>query len=248
MKSTKNDILSGDIRIRELQSDLGSKTWPEFMQHDKTVIKHWSTLYTNFSEFQFALFEKERLLGIGNSLPLNWRQPLIDLPDRGLDWAMEKANDDFSRNLEPNILIGVQILINPEYQGKGLSYKMLDIMKHIANNNGLTNLALPVRPTLKSEYPLIPMDDYIYWVNNDMLPFDPWIRVHIKAGGKIMHTCHRSMDISGTISEWEKWTNVKFHTSGDYIVDKALIPINVDMKKNLGQYMEPNVWMVHDIK
>lgn len=244
----KSRILVGDTQIRELQSELGSKAWPEFMQQDKTVVDHWPSLYTRFSDFQYALFEDDLLLGVGNSLPLYWDQPFSELPDRGLDWAMEKANEDFSKNLEANILVGVQILINPAYQGKGLSYKMLDVMKDIANKNGLLHIALPVRPTLKSAYPLIPMEDYIYWVNHKKFPFDPWIRVHIKAGGKILHTCHRSMDITGTISEWEAWTNTKFHTSGDYIIDQALVPVKVNTEKNVGQYMEPNVWILHPIK
>lgn len=243
----KSRILIGDTQIRELQSELGSKAWPEFMQHDKTVVTNWPSLYARFSDFQYALFEDDILLGVGNSLPLHWNKPFSELADRGLDWAMEKANEDFTDKLEPNILVGVQILINPEYQGKGLSYKMLDAMKDIARKNGFTDIALPVRPTLKSEYPLIPMDDYIYWENEDKFPFDPWIRVHIKAGGKIIKTCHRSMDISGTISAWEEWTNTKFHTSGDYIIDKALTPVQMDRKKNLGHYMEPNVWIVHHI-
>ena len=247
MKTIKNNIIIGDEKISKLQLDLDSNTWPKFMQHDKIVNKHWSSLYSDFSYFQFALFDDEKLLGIGNSIPLNWHQPFSDLPDCGLDWAMEKANDDFRMNLASNILVGVQILINPEYQNQGLSYKMLDIMKDIADKNGLTNVALPVRPTLKSKYPLIPMDDYIYWVNNDGLPFDPWIRVHIKAGGKIINTCNKSMEISGTILEWEEWTNTKIQTSGDYIIDKALIPIRVDTVKNTGKYIEPNVWIVHEV-
>lgn len=247
MQTEQMRVLIGDSNIRELQRDLGSKAWPEFMQQDQTVITHWASLYTRFADFQYAVFEDEVLLGVGNSLPVHWHQALIELPDRGLDWAMEKANEDFSRNLDPNILVGVQILINPEYQGQGLSYKMLDIMKDIARKNGFTDIALPVRPTLKSEYPLIPMDDYMHWVNDQKLPFDPWIRVHIKAGGKIINTCHRSMNIAGTISEWEAWTNKKFHSSGDYIINKALNPVHIDRQKNLGQYMEPNVWIVHPI-
>lgn len=241
----KSQILIGETRIRELQSELGSRVWPEFMQHDSTVLTHWPGLYTRFPEFQFALFEDEVLSGVGNSLPLCWEQSFSELSDRGLDWAMDKADRDYSLGRRPTILVGLQILINPACQGRGLSYKMLDIMKEIAYRNGLAHVALPVRPTLKSSYPLIPMEDYMHWLDKEDRPFDPWIRVHIKAGGKMLHTCHRSMDISGTITEWEEWTQTEFHTSGDYIIDQALVPVRVDTKKNRGQYLEPNVWFVH---
>jgi len=46
-----------------------------------------------------------------------------------------------------------KILINPKYQSHGISYKMLTIMKDIAKSNGISNIALPVRPTLKCQYP-----------------------------------------------------------------------------------------------
>jgi GNAT superfamily N-acetyltransferase len=241
-------VLIGDKKISELQSELGANTWPEFIQHDKVVNKYWSGLYDDFLGFQFALMEDDKLLGIGNSIPLHWNQPLSDLPDGGLDWALEKANVDFRMNLDHNILVGVQILIDPGFQNQGLSYQMLDIMKGIATKTGLTSIALPVRPSLKSKYPLIQMEDYINWKNKEGLPFDPWIRVHIKAGGKIIKTCNKSMEISGTIKEWEKWTNTQFQTSGDYIIDKALVPIRVNVEKNVGNYIEPNVWIVHTVK
>lgn len=55
------------------------------------------------------------------------------------------------------------------------------------------------------------------------------------------------MDITGTISEWEEWTNTSFQSSGDYIIDQALVPVKINREKNLGQYTEPNVWLVHHI-
>lgn len=120
-------------------------------------------------------------------------------------------------------------------------------MKDIAKTNGFDNIALPVRPTLKYKYPLIPIDEYIKWQSKDGLPFDPWLRVHIKAGGKIVGICNKSMDISGSVVDWEKWTGLKFSGSGDYIIDKALIPVNIDKEKNIGKYIEPNVWVIHEL-
>jgi hypothetical protein len=55
------------------------------------------------------------------------------------------------------------------------------------------------------------------------------------------------MSISGTVSDWEKWTGLLFPDSGDYIVDKALIPISVDKKNDIGTYIEPNVWIIHEL-
>jgi len=235
----------GDKKIREAQSELGKKTWPEFMQHDSVVEKYWSLLYTDFLEFQFALYSDENFIGVGNSVPLYLEKGLKRLPDNGLDWAITKAVDDSQNKLTPNLLVGVQILIDPGLQSKGLSYQFLAKMKEVAEIQGFNHIALPVRPNLKHLYPLIPMEKYIRWTNQDGEPFDPWIRVHIKSGGKIVSICKKSMMITGEIKEWEEWTGLRFHSSGRYTVDKALCPITIDVDKNLGEYLEPNVWIVH---
>lgn len=241
------EILTGDPGISEIQKDLGSKTWPEFMQHDPIVKKHWADLYESFINVQFAVFDKQAIVGIGNTVCLQWERPFSELPDTGLDWAMEKASADFRLGLKPDLLIGVQILINPGFQGHGISHEMLRIMKDIARSNGFGHLALPVRPTLKSVYPLIPIEEYVSWQNKDNLPFDPWIRVHIKAGGRLAGICNKSMCISGTVTDWETWTGLVFPGSGEYIINKALTPVAVDKNKDTGIYTEPNVWIIHDL-
>jgi hypothetical protein len=109
MLKMKYEIIIGDSRIREIQKDLGLKTWPEFMRHDSIVNKHWSDLYADFLKFQFALFDKQEVVGVGNTVHLNWQRPFSELPDTGLDWAMDKANKDLKARLKSNLLIGVQI-------------------------------------------------------------------------------------------------------------------------------------------
>ena len=46
------------------------------------------------------------------------------------------------------------------------------------------HLIAPVRPSMKSRYPLIPMADYCRWHNTHGEPFDPWLRVHAGQGGR----------------------------------------------------------------
>ncbi|MEZ4518824.1 MAG: hypothetical protein R3C44_19070 [Chloroflexota bacterium] len=45
---------------------------------------------------------------------------------------------------------------------------------------------------------------------------------------------HPSMVIEGTIGEWEMWTGMSFPESGDYIVEGALVPIQIDREVNIG--------------
>ena len=55
------------------------------------------------------------------------------------------------------------------------------------------------------------------------------------------------MTIRGTRAEWEKWTGLVFPQSGQYVVPGALIPITMDIEKDEGNYIEPNVWMQHSL-
>jgi len=55
------------------------------------------------------------------------------------------------------------------------------------------------------------------------------------------------MKINGTVADWESWTNMKFPESGTYIVPGALVPVTIDVEKNEGRYVEPNVWIQHFI-
>jgi hypothetical protein len=38
---------------------------------------------------------------------------------------------------------------------------------------------------------------------------------------------------------------MKFPQSGQYVVKGALNPITMDVEKDRGIYVEPNVWLVH---
>jgi hypothetical protein len=239
-------LIIGERQIEGLQRKLGASTWPELMQHDKLVNACWPNLYTDFLDIQFALFDYEKLVGIGNMMYINWEQPFNLLPDGGVRWAMEKACQDVNQGIQSNLFVGIQILIEPTYQSRGISYHMVKTMQNIAASRGVAHVAVPVRPTLKSRFPLIPMDAYINWNKKDGLPFDPWLRVHLKLGGKIVAICHESMFMEGTVSEWEDWSDSKFPGSGQFTVEQALSPITIDLEKNKGTYVEPNVWIIHE--
>jgi len=120
-------------------------------------------------------------------------------------------------------------------------------MKAIGKEYGFHRLIAPVRPSLKSRYPLTAIDRYVEWTTADGLPFDPWLRVHARLGARIVKVCHYAMHIPGTIAEWQAWTSMRFPESGPYIVPGALLPVQIDVETDLGTYVEPNVWMVHEI-
>jgi len=234
---------------RSQAGNIAEISWPKFMLQDPIAGEHWHELFDRFSGYQFALLDTDtdRMAAMANSLPFYWDKPIEDLPEGGWDWVFLKAIDDHKKGTKPNIQSAIQINIHPEYQGQGLSPIMVNAMREIGNSMSFRDLVAPVRPSQKSSYPLTSIDDYIKWTNDKGLPFDAWLRVHVRAGAKIIKPCHEAMTIRGTRAEWEKWTGLVFPQSGKYVVPGALLPITMDIEKDEGIYIEPNVWMQHSL-
>lgn len=251
MDSNRFKIISpNDLAdYRDRAGDLAVASWPEFMLNDPIANEHWHELFDRFNEYQFALLdtESDRMAAMGNSLPFYWDRPLDELPEGGWDWVFLAAIENHKSGKEPNIQSAIQINIHPDYQSQGLSTRMVKAMRAIGQSKGFRYLVAPVRPNQKSKYPLISIDDYIQWTNEEGLPFDPWLRVHARAGARIIKPCHKAMTIPGTRAEWEQWTGMRFPQSGKYYIPGALNPMEMDIEKDKGVYIEPNVWMVHEL-
>lgn len=251
MDSSRFKIISPEDleNYRSLAGDIAGVSWPEFMLHDPVADEHWHELFDRFNEYQFALLDTgtNRMAAMANSLPFFWDRPLEDLPEGGWDWVFLKAVEDHTNGVRPNIQSAIQINIHPDYQGQGLSARMVQHMRGIARAKGFSSMVAPVRPNEKSKYPLTSIDDYIQWTDPQGLPFDAWLRVHARLGARILKPCHQAMTIRGTRAEWETWTGLKFPQSGQYYVPGALIPMQMDVEKDEGIYIEPNVWMVHQV-
>lgn len=229
--------------------DIAVNSWHEFMLHDEIANKNWHDLFERFEEYQFAMLDAEsnRMAAMANSLPFHWDRPLEELPEGGWDWVFLKAIEDHKNNIVPNIQSAIQIAIHPDYQSMGLSGRMVKAMSDIGRSRGFNSLIAPVRPNQKSKYPLISMDDYIQWQTEEGLPFDAWLRVHVRVGGRIIKPCHEAMTIRGSRAKWEAWTGMKFPQSGEYVVPGGLNPMNMNVESDEGVYVEPNVWMVHTL-
>jgi hypothetical protein len=139
----------------------------------------------------------------------------------------------------------VEINVRRTERGAGLSAIMLGEMTRRARLAGFDDLIAPVRPSGKAEEPTAPMSDYAARRRPDGLPFDPWLRTHVRAGGTIVRVCPRSMVIGGSLDEWRRWTSLPFDGSGDVLVPGALSPVHVDLAQDHAVYVEPNVWVRH---
>jgi GNAT superfamily N-acetyltransferase len=241
---------TGDRDYRDLVRGLTKIVWPEFMRHDQVANELWHELLDRFADYQLALYDiqNQRVAAMGNSFPMRWDDSLENLPEGGWDWAFSEAVRNHRAGISPNVHCAIQIIIHPDYQGQRLSARIIDAVRAVTVSNRLPALIIPLRPSEKSKYPLISMNDYLTWTNEAGLPLDPWLRAHARLGAKVVKACHESKIIRGTRAEWEVWTRMKFPQSGWYVIPGALIPIEMNVEKDEGVYVEPNVWIVHEVK
>jgi hypothetical protein len=230
----------------ELVSAAGDATvdaFPAYNYHGDVLNEHWGPLTEKYAAFQFALLEGDEIVARCCSLPVPWDGTLEDLPE-GMDDSILRAVG----RRQPTALMALLIAIPRAHRGRHVSTDGLLAMIEIARRHGLHSLIAPVRPTLKERYPLTPIERYAEWRLDDGRAFDPWIRIHERVGGRILRAAPRSVQISGTVAEWEEWVGLEFPESGEYWFPHGLAPLGVDRDADRAEYWEPNVWMVHEVQ
>jgi hypothetical protein len=229
--------------------DFNTRPWPTFLVQggDATIQRHWHRLAEQWPEFQHCLFDAAgRMVAAANSAPLTWAGSEADLPD-GWDDQLERSAADRDAGRSCNTLGAIQIVTAADVRGRRLSGTMVGVMQANARAHAFGALIACVRPTLKPSYPLIPIERYAAWVREDGLPFDPWIRLHVRLGGRIVRVSPRSMTYRGSVAEWERWTGLTMPESGAYVVEGGTSPVVVDHEADEGVYADQNVWIIHPL-
>jgi hypothetical protein len=224
------------------RADEVDDVFPEFLYHGDVTNRHWHRLRADLPELQLVLYDDERdaLVGRGHTIPAR----VADGLPGGVDDLLE-GNFGSAPRFEPDALSALLAIVDPSRRGEGLSALIIEGMRGVAAAAGLAELIAPVRPTWKERYPLIALERYAHWTRDDGLPFDPWIRLHVRLGAELAEVCADSMRVSGTVEEWEEWTGMRFPEDGDYVVPGGLVPVM--FAEGVGVYTEPNVWMRHGV-
>ena len=71
-------------------------------------------------------------------------------------------------------------------------------------------------------------------------------------GGAASHgpALPESMRTTGTVADWESWTQMRFPETGDFVFPAGLATVHIatvhiDSERDVGEYWEPNVWLIH---
>ncbi|MGW5259914.1 N-acetyltransferase [Microbispora sp. NPDC004025] len=224
-------------------------SWPVFMKQDPASDLFYPIVGARYAEF--ALVATDRA-DPGVVVARAFSAPFVlesdELPDDGWDGVLWRAAAARRRGSSPDAVSALEITIRPDLQGKGLSAVMLDALRAQAARLGFSELLAPVRPNGKHLQPRTPMAGYAALRRKDGLPIDPWLRVHVRAGGVIDKIATRSMVVAGTLEEWRGWTGLPFRQTGDVEVPGALVPVHCDADHGFAVYVEPNVWVRHSLR
>ncbi|GAA1573150.1 hypothetical protein GCM10009789_28340 [Kribbella sancticallisti] len=221
--------------------------WPEFMLHDPIGNSLLGRVNELFPDQCLVATEDGEVVAHGRSIPFVFPDEYrTELPADGWDRVLQWGIADHRNARTANVSSALEIVIKDTHLGRGLSHQMLRAMREAVAAKGHKTLFAPVRPNGKQDAEQ-PMTEYIEQVREDGLPVDPWLRVHVKAGGRIVKVAPTSMVMAGSLDAWREWTGLPFDRTGDVIVPKALVPVHCDVEHDHAVYVEPNVWVRHDL-
>ncbi len=245
-----------DIRYLDLRSrpDLVSamwavpNPWPTFMQQDLIADLWYDQLPIRYPELQLLAVASdqggEQVLARLNAVPFRWTGSDQDLPDRGWDFALGTA-------FRPEMPTGatavslIEARLDPRFAGRGLGAELLAAGREHVASLGYVDLLAPIRPVAKDREPWTPIAEYVARTRADGTAFDPWLRTHLRVGGRIAKICPAAMTITAGLADWRAWTSLPFDVSGPTVVPGALNPVQVDVENDHAVYVEPNVWIQH---
>lgn len=225
--------------------ELFSEGFPEFTSADRLVKEYIGRVREWFAGLDLMVMdEHEAPVGAGWGVPIHWDGLTGTLPT-GYTQALVRAVEGREQGVEANTLVICGAVVTPSLKGRGLAGETLKALRRTAEEAGLVQVIAPVRPTMKAQYPLTPIEAFMRWSREDGMALDPWIRTHQRLGAEILAAAPASQTMTGTVAEWEQWTGMAFPESGDYVIPVGLSLLRVDRSADRGVYREPNIWMRH---
>ncbi|MEI7032432.1 N-acetyltransferase [Streptomyces pratensis] len=225
-------------------------TWPGFLLEDLVGWAHFPRIAVEFPQYVLVATDPDGVVvARAYSVPFRLDAPgRGKLPADGWDRLLLWAFSDLRRGRTPDTVGAIEVTVATGQQGRGISGRMLAAMRANAGRLGFHEVVAPVRPSGKHLRPAVPMEEYARLTRpQDGLPEDPWLRVHVRAGGTVDSVAPASMTVSGSLAQWREWTGMPFDADGPVVVPGALVPVHCAPAHGYAVYTEPNVWVRHQV-
>lgn len=224
---------------------LFADAFPAFISADPVAAVYIGRIREWFAELNIMLVdEDDRPAAVGWGVPIRWSGEITDLPTGYTD-TIRRAVEDHLLDQQPDTFVICGGIVDRSRARQGVAGELITALRDLPAAADLSRVTAPVRPTLKSTYPLIPIDTFARWTRPDGTPLDPWLRTHVRLGGRIIATAPHSQTMTGTADQWHTWTGLDFISTGRYVIPGGLDTLYVDIEHDLGTYTEPNVWIQH---
>lgn len=223
--------------------------WDEFMDHDPIGESLFGSVVRSYRQLGVvALVGDDEIVGHATAMAFRMdADGRRHLPDRGWDQALVWAHQDLVRGDEPDTACALEASVHTEWLGRGLSGRLIAALRDAARAAGFDVLVAPVRPSDKHLEPDTPMDEYARRVRDDGLPVDRWLRVHARLGGVIERVAPSSQTIAGSLAQWRAWSGADLPADGPVHIPGGLAPLWCYGGRDVAVYVEPNVWVRHDL-
>jgi hypothetical protein len=224
---------------------LFAEGFPEFIRGDKEVSKYIARVRESFREYDLILTdEDDQLAATGWGVPIVWSGEATELPSSFAD-VLRQSVEVHDRSGVANTFVICGAVVLPSLKGSGAAESLIRALCDAATAHNLANVVAPIRLTRKHLYPLLDIEAYAAWVRDDGMPWDPWLRLHVRIGGSVIGLARGAQTMTASVSRWEEWTGLEIPFSGDYIIPKGMAPLRIDKTADLGTYVEPNIWVRH---
>lgn len=223
--------------------------WDEFIEHDPIGESLFGSVVRSYRQLGVVALDVDDQI-VGHATAMAFRMDADGrrhLPDRGWDQALVWAQQDLVRGDVPDTACALEASVHTDWLGHGLSTELIGALRDAARAAGFATLVAPVRPSQKDLEPETSMEDYARRVRDDGLPADPWLRVHARLGGVIERVAPASQTITGTLEQWRAWSGVELPADGAVTFPGGLVPLQCIGKHDVAVYVEPNVWVRHDL-
>ena len=231
--------------------DVADPEIAEFLYHDAASVALFDPVRQQFPEYTLIGTdpdEPEVPVAVLYTVPFTWSaDPAVELPTGGYDAVLLTAAADLLAGRRGNLVSAVLAMVRPGWRGRGISALMLDAARRNAAGLGHASLVAPVRPVRKHLSPRLAMAEYVARRRPDGMPEDPWLRVHARAGGRMVSVAPCSMTVAAPLTRWREWTGLPFDAEGPVLVPGGLVPVHCDLREEVAVYVEPNVWYHHSL-
>jgi predicted amidohydrolase/GNAT superfamily N-acetyltransferase len=162
-----------------------------------------------FPEGQMCIEYKKKVIASSSSLIVD-----IEIYDNEHKW-FEISDQGYITNHDPegDTLYGIEIMVDPEYQGKGLSRKIYDARKELAIQYNLRRIVLGGRiPGYVNYKDRLTVEEYIKQVSEKKI-FDSVLSTQIANGFILKRIIDKYLEMdedSAGYATFLEWTNLKY--------------------------------------